>query len=170
MEKKNTILIILIVILSILVGGLGSYIIFDKALSKDSTNENEINQNETNKNTDDTKEKYIGTYTLNFKDNAPEDVKEAGVSSIKLNDDDTFEFIANMCSGMLTINGNYSIGDNTIVLKDFKVHEDFESMIEVNLRGKDTLEFAIVSENEIYLINSQFGCTLNGNQYGSFIK
>lgn len=163
--EKNTILIILIVVLSILVGCLGSYIVFDKTQNKDYTADNKTNENTNNK-----IKKHIGTYILTFKNNAPEEVKGAGISSLKLNDNETFEFVANMCSGMLTINGNYFINNNTIVLKDFKVHEDFQNMIETNLHGKDTLEFAIVSEKEIYLINSQFGCTLDGNEYGTFIK
>ena len=40
MEKKNTGLIVLVVILSLLVVGLGGYIVYDKVLSKEDSNIN----------------------------------------------------------------------------------------------------------------------------------
>ena len=102
MEKKNNILIIAIIILSILVVGLGGYIIFDKVLNNgtDVEETKKVNEDVTK---DDLNKKYLGSYTFTYKDNAPEDIKGNAVSSLKLNEDDTFEFIANMCSGMLTI-------------------------------------------------------------------
>lgn len=46
MEKKNTGLVVLVVVLALLVVGLGGFIIYDKALSKD----NKITENDNNKN------------------------------------------------------------------------------------------------------------------------
>lgn len=176
MENKNNVLVVIIVILAILVGGLGSFIIYDKVLSKDTkaestTTENNVEGNTTVEDNNISKENdYLGTYTLKVKDNAPEGKKGEAPSSLKLNDDNTFEFVANMCTGMLTIKGEYSIDNNSIILKNLKAHEDYQSMVDLNLRGKDTLEFAIVSKNEIYLVNENFGCVLSGNEYGSFVK
>ena len=169
MEKKNNILIIAIIILSILVVGLGGYIIFDKVLNNgtDVEETKKVNEDVTK---DDSNKKYLGSYTLTYKDNAPEDIKGNAVSSLKLNEDGTFEFIANMCSGMLTINGNYSVNNEVIVLKDLQVHEDYKDMLELNLNGKTTLVFSIVSENEIYLLDSNVGCVVDSNVYGTFVK
>ena len=47
MEKKNTGLIVLVIILSLLVLGLGGYIVYDKVLSKENTSKDvqEVNDN-----------------------------------------------------------------------------------------------------------------------------
>ena len=155
MDKKSAIITVSVTVIAVVVGLCLIYFLSNKDNSKNNVT--------TDKN-------YIGTYTLKLKDNAPDDVKGAAPSQLTLNEDNTFSFTANMCNGMLAIKGNYSVNDGTIVLENLKSREDYQSTVDLNLRGKDTLEFKIVSENEIYLVNEMFACTLSGNQYGSFIK
>lgn len=64
MEKKNTGLIILVIILSLLVVGLGGFIVYDKVLSNDKVEDNNevngcVNNNITNNNSQNTQE-YVG--------------------------------------------------------------------------------------------------------------
>lgn len=73
MEKKNTGLIVLIVVLSIAVLGLGGFIIYDKVLNNDSkNNSNEINKednenkNENNKDITFNHTTFSVDYSCNF--------------------------------------------------------------------------------------------------------
>ena len=44
-------------------------------------------------------------------------------------------------------------------------------MVNGNLNGRTTLEFVIISENEIYLdLEYDLACTVVGKNYGTFIK
>ena len=124
MENKNNILVILVVILSVLVGGLGSFIVYDKVLNKDTniedtTGENKVEENPTNGNNNISKEdKYYGTYTVKYYENTNEDIKANAESSLTLNSDNTFVFNCNVCAGMMDVKGKYEIKDNKIILSN----------------------------------------------------
>ena len=175
MEKKNNILIILIIILSVLVGGLGSFIVYDKVLNKDTnvgdtTNENKVEENTTNENDNISKEdNYYGTYTVKYYENTNEDIKANKESSLTLNTDNTFVFNYNACAGMIDVKGKYEIKDNKIILSNLT--SGYQDVLDGNLNGHTNLEFIIVSENEIYLnFEYDFACTIAGNKAGSFVK
>ena len=111
-------------------------------------------------------ENYVGIYQYTLNDDAEGDTE----SSLELTSDKTFLFKANMCSGVLSIKGDYKIEKDVITLQNMSVHNDFKELLETNLHGSNTISFKIVSEKEIYLETSQFGCTTSGKEKGSFIK
>ena len=156
---KNTI----ILILSLLVIGLGSYVIFDKVINKSADNGNS-DKKENSNNSQVVANSYVGTYTSDKGDgSAP--------SSITFNEDYTFEFLINVCSGMIKVNGKYKVSDSKIELSDFDTPS--YKTLETNLRGKTTLEFGISSKQQIYLMVENFGCvTGNGvnDDYPMFTK
>ena len=177
MEKQSKFLVIVIIVLSILVGVLGSFIIFDK-YTRDNNDVNEIKDEDNDKNeetnnevNDSDNQKYLGTYTVKFNENY--EGKGAAPSSLTLNSDGTFLFGWNICHAITGVVGNYNIVDNKIVLSNLATkYEPDQSTLDFNLDGKTTLEFVIVSENEIYLDfdKEMFGCTITGSQNGSFVK
>lgn len=165
MEKKNNILIIIIVILSILVGGLGSFIIFDKFLNEDScTVDDSLNNKDVLE-----KKDFYGTYVFEYNENADEIIRNNKESTLTLNKDNTFIFNYNMCAGMLDVKGSYEVKDNKIILSDLV--SGYQDVVNGNLNGRTTLEFVIISENEIYLdLEYDLACTVVGKNYGTFVK
>lgn len=175
MDNKSKFLVTTIIVLSLLVGALGGFVFFDKIYKTDN-NKNEIKEesNDLNEepNTDNKvsdNSKYYGTYTVKYNDDSVwiENVP----STLTLNSDDSFIFVWNICSGMTEVKGVYNIIDNKIVLSNLtSIYE--QETLDLNLDGKTTLEFVIVSENEIYLNleTEMFACTIAGNQNGSFVK
>jgi len=113
--------------------------------------------------------KYYGTYTVKY--NEDFDMKENVPSTLTLNSNNSFVFVWNICRGMMEVNGVYNIIDNKIILSDLTAAYDKE-ILDYHLGDRTTLEFVIVSENEIYLNleTEMFACTITGNQNGSFIK
>lgn len=180
MEKKNNLLVILVVVLSVLVGVLGSFIIYDKVLVKDDNVEDKTSGNDKNSNentnvedkeidSDSEKKKYYGTYTVKYYENVDKDIKANKESSITLNSDNTFVFTYNVCAYMMDVKGTYEVKDNKIILSNLTA--DFQDVLESHLNGRNNLEFIIVSENEIYLsFEHELACTIAGNKYGTFVK
>lgn len=70
MEKKNTGLIVLVIILSILVVGLGTIVIYDKALSKENSKNVINNNNENNSNNEINNENQNPIKNNNIKENS----------------------------------------------------------------------------------------------------
>ena len=147
--------IIILVIIAILVIGCCCYTIYNKSMDKGSDTE-----------IIESTENYVGIYQYTLNDDAEGDTE----SSLELTSDKTFLFKANMCSGVLSIKGDYKIEKDVITLQNMSVHNDFKELLETNLHGSNTISFKIVSEEEIYLETSQFGCTTSGKEKGSFIK
>ena len=70
---------------------------------------------------------------------------------------------------MMNTTGKYEVKNNKIILSE--LHDTEEGLLNTQLNGRTTLEFIIVSDNEIYLDSDKaFGCTIHGNKYGSFVK
>ena len=70
---------------------------------------------------------------------------------------------------MMNTTGKYEVKNNKIILSELQDTE--KELLDTNLNGRKTLEFIIVSDNEIYLNSDKpFACTIHGNKYDSFIK
>lgn len=109
--------------------------------------------------------KMIGTFKIIYKDPTSE-VADNKASTITLKSDNTFTFNANLCAGMIDIQGKYTISNNKMTFNNLK--SDYPDMIEEQF---STIQFTIVSNDEFYLNDdSNIGCTIDGNKDGSFIK
>lgn len=175
MEKKNNKLMILVIILLVAVGGV--FFIGKTLLNKE--NKEEINEEINEEIKDDTTNKeeelyekadFVGTYKVEYNEDVNDSPFDGATpSTITFNDDNTFVFVWNVCAGMMNTTGKYEIKNNKIVLSDLNDTE--KELLDTNLEGSKTLEFAIISKDEIYLDSEErLACTFNGNKYGSFVK
>lgn len=172
MEKKsNKGYIIVILILSVLLVAVSGYLVYDKFLSKEYVKEENAQNNHKDDNNENVVDNnYIGTYVFKYNDKATEDIKANEESLLILKNDNTFYLEWNACAGMIGTTGNYNINNNKIILSNLK--SNYQDILDTNLQGRKTLEFVIVSEDEIYLDMDEdsMACTMVGNKYGTFVK
>jgi len=170
-KKFNIILIILLVIAVFVIGLLVGRILYGSDNQNETTSNNAVNQNSTNneEEKDEAPNPYLGKYILTYNEQYADYAESYVASFISLKKDNTFTFVYNQCNDMNNVEGTYSIKDNRIILSNMTAyyHDDFE----FHLEGATTIEFKIISDNEIYLEwYDMFACTHAGTKYGTFIK
>ena len=177
MEKKKNLLVPIIVLVIAVAAIL---FVGNKVLNSNTNNEGtnnvETNNEETNNEESNNVEyNVIGSYTVKYNEDesiyGPNDYRydKSNPSTLTLNADNTFVFVWNVCAGMMNTTGKYEVKNNKIILSE--LYDTEEGLLNTQLNGRTTLEFVIVSDNEIYLDSDKaFGCTINGNKYGSFVK
>ena len=177
MEKKKNLLVPIIV----LVIAVAAILFVGNKVLNSNTNNEETNNVETNNEETNNEESnnveynVIGSYTVKYSEDeniyGPNDYRydKSNPSTLTLNADNTFVFVWNVCAGMMNTTGKYEVKNNKIILSELQDTE--RELLDTQLNGRTTLEFIIVSDNEIYLDSDKaFGCTIHGNKYGSFVK
>ena len=124
-SKKG--LIVLVVILSLLVVGLSSYLIYDKVLNDDNNKNNEIINDNIEEETieihivsvSDTLLRFVGKYHYEYVYKNHENIGDGcrDYANLELKNDGTYTYsYGGTCAGGYVANGNYSIGKNKIYL------------------------------------------------------
>lgn len=177
MDKKKNLLIPIIVLVIAVAAILfvGNKVLNSSTNNEGTNNEQTNNEQTNNEESNNVEYNVVGSYTVKYS----EDKNIYGLndyrydsnnpSTLTLNADNTFVFVWNVCAGMMNTTGKYEVKNNKIILSELQDTE--RDLLNTQLNGRTTLEFIIVSDNEIYLNSDKaFGCTIHGNKYGSFIK
>ena len=175
-KKKNLLVPIIVLVIAVAAILFVGNKVLNSNTNNEETNNVETNNEETNNEESNNVEyNVIGSYTVKYSEDeniyGPNDYRydSSNPSTLTLNADNTFVFVWNVCAGMMNTTGKYEVKNNKIILSE--LHDTEEGLLNTNLSGRTTLEFIIVSDNEIYLDSDKaFGCTIHGNKYGSFIK
>lgn len=139
MEKKNTGLIVLVVILFLLVLGFGGFIVYDKLSSKCPITEDKEKNNQISTRT----YRFFG-YTV---DTSPD-----MYTTLKLFSNNKYEFYINECEYIQKYTGQYDETKNEIVLKG-------------NIKGSKELKFQKNTNNSSLNFDTSITC---GGTEGSF--
>ena len=177
MDKKKNLLVPIIVLVIAVAAILfvGNKVLNSNTNNEGTNNEQTNNEQTNNEESNNVEYNVIGSYTVKYSEDkniyGPNEYRydSNNPSTLTLNADNTFVFVWNVCAGMMNTTGKYEVKNNKIILSE--LHDTEEGLLNTNLSGRTTLEFIIVSDNEIYLDSDKaFGCTIHGNKYGSFVK
>lgn len=177
MDKKKNLLIPIIVLVIAVAAILfvGNKVLNSSTNNEGTNNEQTNNEQTNNEESNNVEYNVVGSYTVKYSEDksiyGPNEIRydSNNPSTLTLNADNTFVFVWNVCAGMMNTTGKYEVKNNKIILSELQDTE--RDLLNTQLNGRTTLEFIIVSDNEIYLNSDKpFACTIHGNKYGSFIK
>lgn len=136
MEKKNTGLIVLVVILCLLVGGLGGYIICDKVINKD----NDINNNVVKDIRIDTEKDYVYDADYSYDNKYTEFVRKYG--NDKVINIDRYglsvsgrigkQYLSDLKVPYLNINSDYAKASNEEIKNIYRICKRFDACAEID--------------------------------------
>ena len=180
-KKKNLLIPIIVLVIAVAAILFVGNKVLNSSTNNEGTNNEQTNNEQTNNEQTNSEESnnveynVVGSYTVKYSEDeniyGPNEYRydSNNPSTLTLNADKTFVFVWNVCAGMMNTTGKYEVKNNKIILSELQDTE--KELLDTNLNGRKTLEFIIVSDNEIYLNSDKaFGCTIHGNKYGSFIK
>jgi|GEM_PF-4298757 len=160
MEKKNTGLIITIIVLGLLVVGLGSIVVYDKFVAKnETTDKKETKNNNSSNKTNDidkiTDEDLIGTYKHTEKQCYGDDDCAEYIISVTFSQNKQVSY--EVTGGLLVIwDGTYSVTDDVINFHFTSTHSQTIDIKEMGkIVDKNTIEYG-TADQKIILKKSRF--------------